>query len=85
MKRIAFTSITTNYLPKARVLAHSVKRHSSDVSFVLVVAETFDTLLLQPNDPFDRVITVDELGIPALPANLWVIFSDGKAKRGKIG
>ncbi len=70
MKKIAFTSITTNYLPKARVLAHSVKRHTSDVSFVVIIAEPFDASLLRTDDPFDRIITVAELGIPDL--NRWL-------------
>jgi hypothetical protein len=63
-KKIAFTSITTNYLPKARVLGHSVKRHAPDVEFVVVIAEPCEAALLRPDDPFDRVITVDKLGIP---------------------
>lgn len=66
MKRIAFTSITTNYLPKARVLGHSIKRHSPDVEFVVVVAEPVEKSLLRSGDPFDRILTVDELGIPDL-------------------
>jgi glycosyltransferase involved in cell wall biosynthesis len=66
MKKLAFTSITTNYLPKARVLAHSVKRHASDVSFQLVVAEPFDHSLLRPDDPFDCILSIDQLGIPDL-------------------
>lgn len=66
MKRIAFTSITTNYLPKARVLGHSIKRHSPNVEFVVVVAEPVEKSLLRPDDPFDRILTVGELGIPDL-------------------
>jgi glycosyltransferase involved in cell wall biosynthesis len=66
LKKIAFTSITTNYLPKARVLGHSVKRHAPDVEFVVVLAEPCEAALLRPDDPFDRVITVDKLGIPDL-------------------
>lgn len=66
MRKIAFTSITNNYLPKARALAHSIKRHSPEVSFVLLLAEDADESLLRPDDPFDRILTVGELGIPDL-------------------
>ena len=64
MNKIAFTSITNNYLPKARALAHSIKRHSPDVSFVLLLAEDVNELLLRPDDPFDAFLTVKELDIP---------------------
>jgi glycosyltransferase involved in cell wall biosynthesis len=63
-ERVAFTSITSNYLPKARVLGHSLKRHNPDVSFVLVLAEPLDATLLRRTDPFDQIIQIDELGIP---------------------
>jgi glycosyltransferase involved in cell wall biosynthesis len=66
MRKIAFTSITNNYLPKARALAHSVKRHAPEVSFVLLLAEDVDKSLLRPDDPFDAFLTVKELGIPDL-------------------
>ena len=66
MRKIAFTSITNNYLPKARALAHSVKRHAPDVSFVLMLAEDVNESVLRPDDPFDRILTVDELGLPDL-------------------
>src|SRR3712207_658874 len=66
MRKIAFTSITNNYLPKARALAHSVKRHAPEVSFVLLLAEDVNESLLRPDDPFDRILTVDELGVPEL-------------------
>src|SRR5215204_6671933 len=63
MKKVAFTSITLNYLPKARVLAHSVKRHAPEVLFVLVLAEPLDESCLRADDPFDRILTADDLGI----------------------
>lgn len=66
MKKIAFTSITNNYLPKARALAHSIKRHSPEVSFVLLLAEDVNELLLRPDDPFDAFLTVKDLDIPDL-------------------
>lgn len=66
MNKIAFTSITNNYLPKARALAHSIKRHSPEVSFVLLLAEDVNELLLRPDDPFDAFLTVKDLNIPDL-------------------
>ena len=66
MKKIAFTSIANNYLPKARALAHSVKRYCKDISFVLLLAEDVNESLLRPDDPFDSFLTVKQLGIQDL-------------------
>ncbi len=64
----AYTSIAANYLPKARVLAHSIKQHAPNVHMVLVLVDTLpdgqsrESFLA--NEPFDDVLLVEQLGIP---------------------
>ena len=62
----AFTSITTNYLPKARVLAASVKRLAPDMGFHLMLSDDLPAGFDLANEPFDSVITVEDLGIADL-------------------
>ena len=59
-----FTSAITNYLPKARVLAESVKRHHPEAKFHLVLSDEPPPGLAADGAPFDSVITIGELGIP---------------------
>jgi lipopolysaccharide biosynthesis glycosyltransferase len=67
---IVFTSITLNYLPKARILANTLKMHHPDWEFHLVVSDRISTLnnstdLIDfSNEPFDKVVWIDELKIP---------------------
>ena len=65
-----FTSITTNYLAKARVLAESVKRHHPAWRFHVVFGEPPPPELVADPAPFDSVLRLEELGIPDLPG--WV-------------
>lgn len=59
----AFTSITANYLPKARVLAHSLKKIHPDAKFHLVLSDEIPEALKRDQTPFDSVITINELPI----------------------
>jgi hypothetical protein len=58
-----FTSITCNYIPKARVLAHSVKQHVPGAVFHLLLCdrppEDFDL----DKEDFDHLILLDDLDI----------------------
>lgn len=60
-----FTSITANYLPKARVLAESIRRHGPGFRIHLVLCDEpppgFDLAL----EPFDALITPADLGLDA--------------------
>ena len=58
-------------------LAFETKSKNESVFSQTLIRSVFSTAKAQ--------IGATSLDIPALPANLWVIFSDGKAKRGKIG
>lgn len=62
----AFTSITTNYLPKARVLAASVKRLAPDMGFHLMLSDAPPPGFDLANEPFDSVITLEDLNVPNL-------------------
>jgi hypothetical protein len=59
-----FTSITSNYLPKARVLAHSVKRLHPNAVFHLVLCEKRPSEPPSQIGPFDTILTLDDLPIP---------------------
>ena len=58
-----FTSVVCNYLPKARVLARSVKRFHPDFHFHLVLSDALPPWLRLDQEPFDSVITVPALGL----------------------
>jgi hypothetical protein len=57
----AYTSITSNYLPKARVLAESVRRVDPDVKFHLVLSDNPPVGFSLFSEPFDSVILAEEL------------------------
>jgi len=63
-----FTSITMTYLAKARVLASSVKRHSPDLTFYLLLAEPapewLQSAIEAGDEPFDALLTDGDLDIP---------------------
>lgn len=67
-----YTSININYLPKARVLAKSVKMHCSSAKFSLVFADVWPKDLDKNNEPFDEIILVEELGIPVQNLPFWI-------------
>ncbi|HOS44867.1 MAG TPA: glycoside hydrolase family 99-like domain-containing protein [Paludibacter sp.] len=73
---IVFTSITLNYLPKARILAKSIKKFHSDWSFHLLINDKAKTsheeLLRKDLDPtlFDKIVYVSDLGLEDLP--IWL-------------
>lgn len=59
-----FTSISSNYLPKARVLAQSVKRHEPEATFHLLLCDTPPRDFDLRAEPFDNLILFDDLDIP---------------------
>ena len=64
MNTVVFTSITLNYLPKAQVLARSLKRHNPGLRFCLAVSEPVAEDLRAVEPAIDEVLTVDDLPIP---------------------
>ena len=65
-----FTSITANYIPKARVLVNSLKRFHPDYKFHIVLSDHIPSFLDINSEPFDSIITIDELAIPNLKS--WI-------------
>ena len=59
-----FTSIAANYLPKARVLATSLKRVAPHADFYLMLVDAYPEDADWSNEPFDALITVNDLAIP---------------------
>jgi glycosyltransferase involved in cell wall biosynthesis len=58
-----FTSVTPNYLPKARVLAESVKRFLPRSTFHLQLVDAMPVGFSLRNEPFDSVIGIGDLGL----------------------
>lgn len=67
-----YTSINNNYFAKARVLAKSVKQYCKNARFSLVLSDKVMQDVDWSREPFDDVITIDQLGIPVDNLNLWV-------------
>jgi hypothetical protein len=65
-----YTSITANYLPKARVLAESAKRVMPDCVFHLVLCDRYPDGLDWSTEPFDKLLTIDDL--PIEQPSAWV-------------
>jgi len=65
-----FTSVNTNYLNRASLLAKSVKRHSPEVHFILLLVEPRLVLsvailkrILDNNPEFDEILTLDDFKV----------------------
>lgn len=71
---IVYTSININYLPKARVLAHSVKQHNPEYSFFLVLVEPLPAVFQLEDEPFDKVFTLDQLHFQVDSMPVWMFM-----------
>ena len=58
-----FTSITSNYIPKARVLARSVKTHVPGAFFHLLLCDRPPAGFDLDQEDFDSLISLDDLPI----------------------
>jgi len=59
----AFTSVSLNYLPKARVLAETLKQQHPEAGFHLVLADRLPEWLAAAPAPFDSIIQVEQLPV----------------------
>lgn len=59
-----FTSAAANYIPKARVLGDSVRKHAPEARLSLLLAEPADSPFLAPIQEFDEVVSIENLEIP---------------------
>ena len=67
-----YTSININYLPKARILAKSVKKFCPNSKFSLVFSDHWPEEIDKKKEPFDEIITVENLGIPVENLDFWI-------------
>lgn len=59
-----FTSVSLNYVPKARTLALSVKEFHPEARFCLLLAEPVADGITLNYPEFDEIVTIDDLSIP---------------------
>jgi len=62
MKLCVYTSCSINYLPKARVLADSLKRHHPDAVIIICLNDVIPSWLHLADEPFDYVWQPKDLG-----------------------
>jgi hypothetical protein len=60
---LVYTSVTKSYIPKARVLANSVKHFHPDWTFVLLFSDELPADFDLAAEPFDEVLNIYQLGI----------------------
>ena len=56
-----FTSVTANYIPKARVLAKTLKNHDPEAYFILALSDNLPSHFNIEEEPFDDIIFTDTL------------------------
>src|SRR5690606_10559534 len=67
----AFTSITSNYLPKARLLAESIKRVDPGVQFHLLLSDDLPQGFDLEDEAFDSVIYAEDLPVESIKGWLY--------------
>lgn len=70
-----FTSITTNYLPKARVLARTLKKYNKDAVFILAVSDNLPEDFDISKEYFDYVIYTFEMDVIENPNAFFFRFN----------
>ena len=58
-----YTSITSSYLPNARILAKSVKKHHPEWYFILLLSDLTPPSINWESEPFDEVLFSHELPV----------------------
>ena len=61
-----FTSVSINYLPKARLLAETLRKQHPEAGFHLVLSDRLPDGLARSPAPFDSILHVEELPIPRI-------------------
>ena len=72
MSMVFFTSITNNYLPKAVVLADSLRKHRPDAPFYLILSDIPSTELQRFASSFTKIFLLKDLKLPVLNLEQWV-------------
>lgn len=66
-----FTSITSNYLPRARVLGKTLKKYNPSWHFHVMLSEPPDETINMGSEAFDSIINIHHLGIKNLSSWLF--------------
>jgi hypothetical protein len=75
MKKVhVFTSAALNYIPKARVLFQSLRKHHPEWVLHLALPDEGHSDIDLTSEPFDSVISIQDLDIPDLPG--WIFCHD---------
>jgi len=67
-----YTSVNINYLPKARILAKSVKQYCNNARFSLIFSDELPNEIDINKEIFDEIVTIQELGLSVENLNLWI-------------
>lgn len=67
-----YTSVNINYLPKARILAKSLKKWNPDAKFSLVFSDSWPDELDKTSEPFDEILLIKDLGVPVDNLQFWI-------------
>ena len=59
-----FTCAAVNYLPKVRILCHSIRRHHPEAVIHFALADERPQWLRTEDEPFDSILGIERLGIP---------------------
>lgn len=61
-------------MAKARILAKSVKVYCPNAKFTLILADQIPDTFKLEEEPFDKILTINELGMPVDNLNLWIFI-----------
>ena len=69
-----FTSITANFLPKARVLSESIRKFHPAATIHVVLCDAVPAWFAIESEPFQHILTLHDLGLPNLTS--WLFQHD---------
>lgn len=67
-----YTSVNLSYLPKARVLAATLKQYNPEAYFILLMCEEIPKDFSINQEPFDEVVTIFDLALPVGNLKQWM-------------
>jgi hypothetical protein len=66
-----FTSVTANYIPKARILAKTLKQYNPTAYFILALSDNLPEHFNLEDEPFDDILLTDQLPIIESPKSFF--------------
>lgn len=67
-----YTSVNCAYVPRARILAKTIKKHNPHAKVCLVLCDDMPKEWGSNIEPFDIILTINDLEIPVQNLNLWI-------------